>query len=72
MKIATTLFSSKKFCGLLATLLALFATRKLGFSEAEALTLSNQIVGIASAYMIGQGIADHGKGKAEAEKPATA
>ena len=71
-KIATTLFSSKKFCALLVTLLVLLATRKLGLAEAEATEVAREIVALAASFMVGQGIADHGKGKAEAEKPATA
>lgn len=66
-KILTTLFSSKKFCALLVTLLVLLATRKLGLTEAEATEVSREIVALVGTFFLGQGIADTGKGKAEAE-----
>ena len=61
MKFLKTLFTSKKFCALLVTMLVLVATRKLGLSEAEATELSREIVAVVAAFMVGQGIADVNK-----------
>jgi len=71
-KIVETLFSSKKFCALLVTLLVLVATRKMGLDEATATELAREVVALVAAFMVGQGIADAGKGKAMAEKAAAA
>lgn len=66
-KIAISLLSSKKFLALLVTLLVLVATRKLGLDEETATELAREIVALAAAYMVGQGVADHGKEKAKIE-----
>lgn len=66
-QIAITLLSSKKFSALLVTLLVLVATRKLGLDEETATEVSREIVALVGTFMVGQGIADHGKGKAEQE-----
>jgi hypothetical protein len=62
------LFSSKKFVVMLAA--ALFAVaNKVGLNVSE--DLVNQIVGLAAAFIVGQGIADAGKEKAKIEVPKT-
>lgn len=71
-QIAITLLSSKKFLALLVTLLVLVATRKLGLDEATATELAREIVALAAAYMVGQGVADHGKEAAKVEAEAKA
>lgn len=58
MKVVRELFSSKKFLVMLAA--ALFAiANKAGLHVSE--DLVNQIVGLAAAFVVGQGIADAGK-----------
>jgi hypothetical protein len=61
---ARALFGSKKFLALLTTLIVLALTRKLGLDEPTATELGREIVAVASAYMVGQGVADHGKERA--------
>lgn len=64
MKIIKELFGSKKFCVMLAA--ALFAiANKAGLNISE--DLVNQIVGLAAAFIVGQGIADAGKGAKQVE-----
>lgn len=64
------LFGSKKFLALLTTLIVLALTRKLGLDEPAATELGREIVAVASAYMVGQGVADHGKERARVEAEA--
>lgn len=69
---AVALFGSKKFLALLATLITLVLTRKLGLDEPTATELGREIVAIAGAYMVGQGVADHGKERVKAVTQAAA
>jgi len=61
------MFKSKKFIALVVSLVALVLVKKLGLEVEEAQQLGAQIVGVVASYMVGQGIADHGKGAAEAK-----
>ena len=69
------LLGSKKFAalliGLLVTLLAYPLTRWAGVDELGAkeiaLPIATLVVTQVSAYLVGQGIADHGKEKAKIE-----
>lgn len=66
---------SRKFVALIVALLASLATiplvKFLGLPPEEAqklaLEVSTHLTALASAYLIGQGIADHGKEKARVE-----
>lgn len=69
--LAKNAFSSRKFLalivGLLAVLLSLALVKWLGLEHEEALQLSTtvaaSIVGLVGSYLVGQGVADHGKEK---------
>jgi len=65
LQILKALFSSKKFLVMLAGIL-LASASKLGLDLDE--DLVNQILAMVGAYVVGQGIADHGK---EAAKTAS-
>lgn len=58
------LADSKKFAVFLATVVLVVAGR-LGFDLDPALV--DRVVAVAIAYLVGQGIADHGKSKAGIE-----
>lgn len=69
------LFESKKFRVLVGSAIATILVKVAGhqgyaLDAATAGELSNLLVGLASAYLLGQGIADYGKAKAEAEAEA--
>ena len=59
-----SLARSKKFAALLAGLGATLAVNHLGLDPAVAEDLSTKVVGLVMAYLLGQGVADHGKEKA--------
>ena len=64
------ILGSKKAVAALVAVLALVLIRVAGrfgvvLDQATAAELSNQVLAVASAYVIGQGIADHGKSAAE-------
>lgn len=59
-------FASKKFLVFLATVVIAGGNKLVAhFGYEMDPALVNQIVGIAAAYIVGQGIADHGKAAAE-------
>ena len=76
MELLKGLLKSKKFAALLAGLLVLVAvyplTRWAGMSEAEAKEFAEPLalkaVAMVSAYLISQGVADHGKEAKKLEK----
>jgi len=55
------LAGSKKFAALLAGLVAVALTKVLKLEPPAAKELGLQVAGLVSAYLVGQGIADHGK-----------
>lgn len=61
------LLGSKKVVAAIAGALAVVGVRFLGLDDAAAADASLKITGIAVAYLLGQGAADHGKEKAKAE-----
>ncbi len=61
------LAGSKKFAALVAGLLATLLVSKLGLPEEQAADLSTKLVALVASYMIGQGVADHGKEAAKIE-----
>jgi hypothetical protein len=52
-------FASRKFWIVIATALIVALNKELGFGLSEDAILS--LVGVASAYLVGQGVADAGK-----------
>jgi hypothetical protein len=76
-KMLGELLSSKKFAamivGMLSVMFAYPLSRWFGMDEAQAAewsaAASTKAVALASAYCVGQGVADHGKEKAKQEKP---
>lgn len=79
--LAGELLASKKFMGMCVGLLATAALGlsnkfNLGISEEQAAGLATKALGVVSSYLLGQGLADHGKEaaaiKAEAAAPAVA
>lgn len=64
------LFGSKKFIGLLVGLIfeVIVATEILSVDPAVKESLMTMIGGLTGTYLVGQGIADHGKEKAKVEK----
>ena len=66
MGLIKSLFSSKKFIGFFIGLLTLIAS-KVGLD----VELTQEIAAITASYLVGQGVADHGKEKVKAEKEAT-
>ena len=57
------LLSSKKFLTLAAGIVVVLLVSHLGWDE----TTANKVVGLFVTYLASQGIADFGKGKAQAE-----
>jgi hypothetical protein len=51
----------KKLTAAIAAVLLVIGVQYLGMTEAAATEVSTMIAGIASAFMIGQGMADFGK-----------
>lgn len=68
MNVLKDLFSRKKFLVSLTGVLAeVFVFAFSGLPEETAATLGGYIVAIVSSYVLGQGIADHGKERAKIE-----
>ena len=65
MKVVKQLFSSKKFTVGLAGVLFVVLNEVLGLGVGE--DLVGDVVQLASAFLVGQGIADAGKEKAKIE-----
>lgn len=65
-EVLKALFSSKKFLALLVSLLVI-AGVKLGLDEETATFIADRVVVLGSGYLLGQGIADHGKERAKVE-----
>lgn len=64
--VAGELLASKKFLGMLVGLaatavLGLSNKFNLGISEDQAAAVATKALGVVSAYLLGQGLADHGK-----------
>lgn len=76
-ELLVALLGSKKFVAFLVSLAVMLITALsgklgLGVSEEQANEISLKVVGLASPYLLGQGIADHGKEAAkEAAKETT-
>jgi len=72
MDFAREAIRSKKFwaliTGILSVLAALIAP-KLGATEEQASAAVTKITALVMSYILGQGVADHGKEKAKAEAP---
>lgn len=63
-KVLLSLISSKKFIAMIVGLiLTMLAKANIGLSEASV----TEIVALIMSYIVGQGIADHGKEKAKIE-----
>jgi hypothetical protein len=58
LNVLKELLASKKFIVMLAAMVVAIAS-KLGFAIDH--DMSTQVITLASAYLVGQGIADHGK-----------
>lgn len=67
MKIMIELFKSKKFLAALAGAAVVVLNKAIGLELPEADVL--KILGVIASYIVGQGIADHGKEKAKIENP---
>ena len=69
MKLIRTLLASKKFVAAIgaALFVLLNETLALGITEETI----NQVVSVIAAYVVGQGIADHGKERAIVERRET-
>ncbi len=61
------LAGSKKFAGLVVGIVAVVLV-KVGLEEGAAKGVSEQLVALVCAYLVGQGIADHGKEKEKEAK----
>lgn len=61
------ILKSKKFQVFVLGSVMVFLTEVMGFDEATAASIKDGLVKLAGAYLVGQGVADHGKGKIEAE-----
>jgi hypothetical protein len=66
------MFKSKKFRVFLLGTVMVFLTQTLGLDEATAASIVDAVVKITGGYLVGQGMADHGKGKEEAKTLASA
>lgn len=62
-----TLLSSKKFWALITGMLSLYLVMLFGFDESYAMEIATRITAMVSAYILAQGVADHGKEKAKIE-----
>lgn len=62
------ILKSKKFKVFVLGTLSVFLTGVVGLDEATATSIRDALVKMAGAYLIGQGVADHGKSKAELEQ----
>ena len=61
------ILKSKKFQVFALGSVMVLLTQVLGFDEATAASIRDGLVKLAKAYLVGQGVADHGKEKAIAE-----
>jgi len=61
------ILKSKKFQVFALGSVMVLLTQVLGFDEATAASIRDGLVKLAGAYLVGQGVADHGKEKAIAE-----
>jgi len=61
------ILKSKKFQVFVIGSTMVLLTQVLGFDEATAASIRDGLVKLAGAYLVGQGVADHGKGKEEAK-----
>ncbi|MDB4726480.1 hypothetical protein OAF54_03495 [bacterium] len=61
------ILKSKKFQVFAASLVVLILTQLVGLEETQALQIKEGLMGLAGTYLIGQGIADHGKEAAKVE-----
>lgn len=68
--IVKELLASKKFLAALAGAAVVVLNKAIGLELPEADVL--KILGVIASYIVGQGIADHGKEKAKVENPAKA
>ena len=69
------LIKSKKFAAVVtgcAINLSVLVAAKFGIGEEQAATIATQVSGIIMTYIIGQGIADHGKEAKKVEIAAAA
>lgn len=65
----TAIFKSKKFQVFILGSGMVFLTQVIGLGEATANSIRDALVKMAGAYLIGQGVADHGKEAAKEQKP---
>lgn len=63
-----SLLASKKFVALVGGGLSALAVRKLGLEPEVAAKLSEQLVALVAAYLVGQGLADLGKEARKVER----
>jgi len=61
------IMGSKKASAFLTALIIIVCVHLLGMDETTATNISDAVLKLTGTYMIGQGVADIGKGKAEAE-----
>lgn len=61
------LLASKKFLALLITMIAMLAAHFTPLTEEQVTAFVEHATQLVMAYVIGQGIADHGKEKAKVE-----
>lgn len=66
------ILKSKKFQVFVLGSFMVFLTQVLGLEAAEAEGIRDALVKIAGAYLVSQGVADHGKSAAEASSLAPA
>lgn len=55
------ILKSKKFQVFIASVIMLVLTQLAGLDEAAAANMKEGIMALAGTYLIGQGVADHGK-----------
>lgn len=75
-ELLVALLGSKKFVAFLVSLVVMLVTAisgkfGLGITDEQANDLSLKVVGLASSYLVGQGIADHGKEAARVQASST-
>ena len=61
------ILGSKKFQAAIVGILVVLGVQFLGLDEDKATEVCQLVVGLLGTFIVGQGVADHGKGKVEAE-----
>ena len=65
MKVLMELISSKKAIASVSGVIVSVLVLKLGIGEDQAKEIAQAVVALTVAYVVGQGVADHGKSAAQ-------